>query len=358
MPNDHSNIKEQATRKSPVSFLKRVQIQVIQILTRASQWLSQAIISLRDLIQYIPKMFYRNRAQQEPSEIQQPIVSQPDAIRQQSAPVVLQQSSGVISRTQVAKERNSDISQEGQDFFIQINGQKYPMVSQTTRNFNQKIYSVGSTEGREYIELDPNSKQLNELYANLRKEISKQNPPLSIIDMLKKIAEVTKSLFEIRDEKRLHAFIQDQLRSSNPVVSLDSFITNRIGVCRHHTLLNAYFLSRLSQDQLIKGEVIHHRQDIVGGAHTWNIFIDHKNEPTKVYSLDSLWNEIYCITDNPGCLKHYYGAEDEIMKRYVTDARQTEAALIWDFYRHAHRHAPRSSVPEPEQPGTNGVRPN
>lgn len=149
--------------------------------------------------------------------------------------------------------------------YINMQDKKHPVVTRDTRDFLQKLCSVGASSNREVIELTPHSPQLLTKYQKIKDKISKEMPTERI---LAAVISVTRNCFPSTSLDDL-----SQL-SSRSVINLEVFISNGKGVCRHHALLNAYFLSCLVRDGYVYGEVIHHRQNLPGGeAHAWNAFM-------------------------------------------------------------------------------------
>jgi hypothetical protein len=198
---------------------------------------------------------------------------------------------------------------------VEVNGVKqvryqnayYPMVNRDLRNFNQRVFSLGASSSREILMLDPESQALKDAYAELLKNIIKG---ASTLDIIKEISKVTQKVFPEIETSHLKTFVSKLLQNGTPFVSLSTFMTARIGVCRQHALLNAYLMSKLVEDKLLQGEVIHQRHTFPGqGAHTWNLFRDAKDG--KLYSLDSLWKSVASLADNPGTLNQLYGLDVE-----------------------------------------------
>lgn len=216
-------------------------------------------------------------------------------------------------RTLLAIKNNKEVVKKYGEYGVNVSDEFIPIVTRHTRDFNKKLYSVGSSNSREIILLDPEDKILQELYTILKKKLGHSSNPTEILEVVKTL---TKTCFADNSPDQ---FISSNLAQGKKVISLSEFILHGQGVCRHHTLLNSYFLSRLVSDGILQGEVIHHRQDFDKGAHTWSLFHDRENG--KVYSLDSLWNNLTCITDNPGSLNRLYNSnvEDEIHSRYFTN---------------------------------------
>lgn len=218
-------------------------------------------------------------------------------------------------------------------YFYNYQGHDYPVVSRHTRDFSSGVlFSLGASDSREYIKLDPNSTRLNELYGWIKRMI---RPAMSTEEILTLIMQWTRKIFYSTDIER---FVDASLAAGNKVIGLEAFTISGVGVCRHHTLLNAYCLSRLVADKILNGEVIHHRQNILDGAHTWNLFSD--SQTKKLYSLDSLWNKLICVSENPGALNELYQDEVEqlIQDRFnllaPADSKPTEQPQIVEERRH------------------------
>ncbi len=215
---------------------------------------------------------------------------------------------------EIMRKFNSPVSQQGRTFLaanynkriVEEEGQKgviieeqfIPIVTRNTRDFNHKICSAGASSEREIILLDPEDPILIASYELLKQQLK---PASNSEDILKVVKEMTRACLPLTSPEPL---IKAHLDAGKPVISLSEFILKKQGVCRHHSLLNAYFLSRLVSDNLLHGKVIHHRQNFDNGAHIWNLFRNSKDG--KVYSLDSLWNDLTCITDNPGAINRLY----------------------------------------------------
>ncbi len=60
-------------------------------------------------------------------------------------------------------------------------------------------------------------------------------------------------------------------------VSLTSFL-GRGGVCRHHALLNAYFVEKMIDEGLLNGEVHVERNTAIEGAHAWARFTPERGD--------------------------------------------------------------------------------
>ncbi len=179
-----------------------------------------------------------------------------------------------------------------------INNRFVPMITRNTRDFNQTLCSVGESDKREILLLEPQNPILDALYHALKNDIKQIDGTKQI---LTKVMYLTRLCFP---ETKPDLYIEARIKDGRSVIKLHEMILAQNGVCRHHALLNAYLLSRLVEDKILHGQVIHHRQNFENAAaHTWNLFCE---ENGKVYSLDSLWNNLTCITDSPGALDKLY----------------------------------------------------
>lgn len=212
-----------------------------------------------------------------------------------------------MNRTKLAVQHNERIKFIHGQPHINYQNNDYPVATRDLRNFNQRVFSAGTSSSREVLMLDPDSKALKDLYSELRQAI-KQGATTK--EILEEISKLTKKTFPISQDARLSEFIAEHLKKSSPFISLDSFMQAGIGLCRHHSLLNAYLMSRLVEDGILQGQVIHQRHSFPNrGVHTWNLFRDTKDG--KLYSLDSLWKNVTSLADNPGDLNKLYRLDVE-----------------------------------------------
>ncbi|MCB1119548.1 MAG: hypothetical protein KDK65_06275 [Chlamydiia bacterium] len=179
--------------------------------------------------------------------------------------------------------------------------QGYTVLSGNVRNFaSTPIASCGSTASREILLLDPNdSPKLAAHYEHLQKQIGEETDTEVI---LKKVAQyIQKEIFPgtkveslINRARQTHQTTthRDYPEQKIPLIPIDTFIENQVGVCRHHALVLAYLLDRLKQDGKLDGTIHHIRDAVQGGAHVWVNFIPrHKaGESHAKWHLDSLWD--------------------------------------------------------------------
>ena len=185
-------------------------------------------------------------------------------------------------RTLLMAKHNPNVALEDKRPVVDVNGQEVPCVTRYTRNFNQKLASVGASNSREIILLNPDSQTLEDTYLKLKSAVKKQKNIAMKLQVLNKITQ------KVFPNSKLNTNYDGKF------ISLGQFIRDNAGVCRHHTLLNCYLLSRLKEDGLIPkdSEIIHHRQNVKQGAHTWVIL----KTNSQRFSLDSLNNDCFNVS--------------------------------------------------------------
>ena len=247
-------------------------------------------------------------------------------------------------RTLLAVQRNEWLKRGlGDEISVSHNGIDYPMITRHTRDFNVGLCSVGSSSSREIIVLDPSSRLLQAYYNLIIKSAAEKC--LSTQEVLQLVLRSTRNVFPSSAAHKL----PEKPKVEPFVMLLDEFMNAGAGVCRHHTLLNAYVLSRLVADGILQGDVIHHRQNIGRGAHTWNIFQDKRDG--KWYSLDSLWDKLICLDDNPGKVNEVYTdahIEEKLRERYSSTLQDnpvhqqnTHLKSLDAYYPYSDRHKQR-----------------
>lgn len=196
---------------------------------------------------------------------------------------------------------------------VLIRDRPYRLVSIETENFlDEPLASVGSSNLRELLLFDPhNCPHLDQAYQELKKRILEKNKPLTTLQMLEMVKDTTRAIFpwdENTTEKKVDDFIDNKKSKKQNLVQgasdtivaidIDEFVKEKIGVCRHHGLLTAYLVSRLTRELggrvVPKGVVKQMRFNIPDGSHAWTLFI---SEQGKLIHFDSLWNVLIPIND-------------------------------------------------------------
>jgi hypothetical protein len=231
------------------------------------------------------------------------------------------------------------------------------------------VVSCGSSSGREVIVLNPkNSPLLNAHYNHIVAYLKSQTGHLSEREILTYVKDYIRNYMLFRSTEPSLERLTDQLvadfRRERPAQSLDyqqpnfwapgtttvqvpfipidHFIENGIGVCRHHALIAAYILDRLTYEEppLLKGAAQHMRDNIPFGAHVWTTFV---SESGSKWHIDTLWDRIEDFSDpvkfQELALPFAYGPN--AMRNQV---RRTESALA--SYQ-AHRRANPKPLLEP-----------
>lgn len=222
---------------------------------------------------------------------------------------------------------------------IDFGGVSYTPVTAKTKGISTKcVASCGSSPTREILLLDPNkSPLLNQHYINFKYFLSTKGAKTveQVLNLSKEY--IRKEVFPLSGNPSLEAmtdvFVQQEaenfpdLRTKSikynkmvPLIPIDRFIVNRIGVCRHLALVSLYFLDRLASEKdspLYGGQAITIRdnlEDVTGkviGAHVWVAF----RKDDQRFHLDPMWNEMGDLTvpASVNRLKGLYGT------RVITD---------------------------------------
>lgn len=198
---------------------------------------------------------------------------------------------------------------------IEFNQQLYTPIASNQFGFSKrKLISCGSSHEREFILCDfGRSPLLKEHYKKLVKRLKKAIPPgshsvptaiaLSVI-----MSYIRKEIFPYDENFSLtqatkkavkayktthpeHCLMFKNGIDSIPVVPIDYFVEQQIGVCRHHALVAAMLIDKLMDKYggiLIPKGIVQHLRDNMknGGAHVWVALIE--PDGTK-WHLDTLW---------------------------------------------------------------------
>lgn len=209
-------------------------------------------------------------------------------------------------------EKNSGFSVE--ETVLTIKNKTYSVVTSETDNFfnpSQPLVSVGSSSSREMILLEPDKNSIiNQHYdvfvllinSFLKKQkISKISPE----HFLQLVNIQMSQIFPHSDEKKINELIllgiidiQTPKSNGQPCISIEKFLQNKAGICRHHSLVAAYLMDRYitehSEQCDFKGKPQIMRDNIKGGAHAWVTLICDKG---RSYCFDSLNNVMGNLAD-------------------------------------------------------------
>lgn len=226
---------------------------------------------------------------------------------------------------------------------IKLNQKDYTPLTAAIQDISTKpVASCGSSERREIITLDPDhSPILNDHYEKLKNILqdSQKNlgRPLSEEAILKHVRDyIRKEIFPSDKDLDLTDSFIDRMRNDPrilktlyivgkgdhalvPIIPIDEFIKEGVGVCRHHALVASYLLDRLTKEpeasRMLDGVVQHMRDNVPAGngklsGHIWVTFLSKKEK--KRWHIDTLWNEIWEFS-TPQAIAHLkmrgYGEE-------------------------------------------------
>lgn len=199
------------------------------------------------------------------------------------------------------EDEKQPVTSDGDKRYITINQIRYRILDGNVTDFNsERLISIG-TYDREMIVLDPSSAYLKEKYKQLVKNIKQNRDIQTVLDLAIQFTrdqfemdlpddEVVQCLDIICKNKKRQLAVQNQ----SPVISLDIFLFERIGVCRHHGLILSYLLDNLIRNGILPpGHAYHHRINIENEGHVWAIYkpmLPLMHASREVYLVDSLWN--------------------------------------------------------------------
>jgi hypothetical protein len=198
---------------------------------------------------------------------------------------------------------------------IEFNHQLYTPIASNQFGFSKrKLISCGSSHEREFILCDfERSPLLKEHYKKLVKRLKKAIPPgshsvPSAVGLSLIMSYIRKEIFPYDEDFNLteatkkavkayktthpkHHLMLKNGMDSIPVVPIDYFVEQQIGVCRHHALVAAMLIDKLMDKYggiLIPKGIVQHVRDNMkkGGAHVWVVLIE--PDGTK-WHFDTLW---------------------------------------------------------------------
>ncbi len=215
---------------------------------------------------------------------------------------------------------------------IELNHKKYVPITGALRDISTKaVASCGSSSKREILVLDPdNSPKLKKHYAELKEILinfqKNQGKALFEEEVLKQVRDyVRHHIFLTRNipdlSEKIDGFVELKHKSKQtpkavyevsknyvadvPIISIDEFIKEEIGICRHHALVTGYLLDRLTKEpepRMLEGIVQCMRDNIVHNgeraAHTWIAFLSTKEK--KRWHIDTLWGELIDFSTQQG----------------------------------------------------------
>lgn len=222
---------------------------------------------------------------------------------------------------------------------IFIGKKKYTAISRNVTNFStQLIASLGSSNSREILILNPDkSPLLDEHYQNLKKQLQdleQEKGELSYQEIFKTVGDYVKEKIfftanesHANNDRLLEKIITNKKNKKktfenkkNPIISIEKFIKKGAGVCRHHSLVTANLLDRLTKEKnpLLKGHVYQVRSNFSDtAAHTWNTFVV-ENQEKEQWHIDSFWGFETNLKESEAYLKRQYGKNAIDLEKNIT----------------------------------------
>lgn len=182
-----------------------------------------------------------------------------------------------------------------------VEGNQYTPLTGGSSNFSgMRVASCGSSTHREIILLDPeNSPILMAKYARLKELLSdrKAEGEMTESDILEFVKNFVMINIFHGDPDTLDSLLKEKeikptlIEGTTPFIPIDQFIDKGVGVCRHHSMVMAFLLDKLTKDPpdqpLLSGAVQYMRSNVEGGgAHAWVTYVNQNQK----FHLDSLWN--------------------------------------------------------------------
>jgi hypothetical protein len=214
------------------------------------------------------------------------------------------------ARTIAMHNRLKDTNFNGD--FLEIAGSKlFKVVDSNIDNFVDKpLVSVGSSKDREMVLFDPTqSPLLQQAYEKFVEAMQEVPSPSDANSFSKEIIKfMRKDVFSEKNDvqQRVDQFVASSDSTGircdgSPCIPIDKFIEKKIGVCRHHSLVAAYFLDRYMQENpgklSFKGKIQIMRDNVINGAHAWLTLVTDKGE---IHSIDTLNNFHFKIDEEAG----------------------------------------------------------
>lgn len=237
-------------------------------------------------------------------------------------------------RTQVMyqnlEQQRFEVKSAGGRSCLQTNGEQILILDGSITDFTSTpMVSIGAGAGnREIIYFDPKSKYLADQYqaalkTMLTHKASEKGGKLTDKEILDATMLFIKDIFTSNDEDAVKRFCEGWTGRSEkgvPIIPLDEFLKNRLGVCRHHALLASFLLDSLIKDKILSpGKIHHQRSDVFGGAHVWVIYEPDDMHRQDAYLVDSLWHsEAHHIIADKAKL-YNYGAGLRLCQMKYTD---------------------------------------
>jgi hypothetical protein len=205
------------------------------------------------------------------------------------------------------------LNYDAEEEILRHRGIDYCVLKGAEKDFSQTpIICIGSSPlGREFISLNPfDSPLLDQKYRELLISFPETNPLRHLLHFVEEevfdCALSTEETVSVLIDHWAHSserdrsdFAETASEALHPVIPLDFFIEKKIGVCRHHALITAYFLDRLSKEGKIPSGTSYYVRDVIHtssmyGGHAWNLYLF--DDSTEVWHLDAYWGVLKNLT--------------------------------------------------------------
>ena len=248
---------------------------------------------------------------------------------------------------------------------IRAGSKEYVTVSGNAQGFSSMRFASCGSSTREVILLDPkNSPALEAKYEILRQQLDtlarSQNVPLAPEQVLKHImtfvrvnvfpscrdhdlVENTDKLVNKARVDKKHELTENRDNPGLPIplMPIDDFINAGLGVCRHHALVTAYLMDRLTKEPVgkpyLEGTIQHMRDNVPGGAHVWTTFIPraNPNQLPQKWHLDTLWGTVenFATPEGFASLKRSYGDAIDRQQNRTMGAAQINGQPVGVIHR-------------------------
>lgn len=231
-----------------------------------------------------------------------------------------------------------DFKNEKLHLTIQNQTVAFTPLTAAVRDISTKpVASCGSSLGREILVLDPkNSPLLDAHYEKIKTRLQNQINLSEKQILAHVMLYILDEIFPIKNDPKMDK-IDDFIRSLllNPpfttkthngktitVAPIEEFVKVGLGFCRHHGIVLANILDRLTKEKkpILKGIVQHMRDNVPQtegkmGGHIWVTFISSEGEKKK-WHIDSFWMELCDFSSQSGI--------DHLKKRYGNEAIENQ----------------------------------
>jgi hypothetical protein len=220
------------------------------------------------------------------------------------------------------------------------------IIDHAVTDFDQPLVSMGAGE-REIILLDPESSALKQHYQDLKKELSDAKSAGDVGQVLQRAMHFVRNIFPSRRdaEDRVKEVKDDgQIVNNEPVIRLETFTRQGVGVCRHHALLMCFLLYNLIKEGLLPPGTVHVQRDAVDagpgrrGGHAWCVYRPIGRE-SRFYWVDSMQctRPYSSVADKNFLIRRYgAGAVERCVEAHAAPAKNQPSEVFPDLQKQPH----------------------